>query len=259
MVYWPGLNDLFVSQITIESYESHSPEWILGCACIICSYGQISFFLHNSRWIAFPTHLCLIFFLHEFPSFTYYRINGRVSVTHAILLCSIIVTHWEIFTPGLVHGFSLEFEWQQVSSSCCMLTSALARHAIPKTAEVAYSVGVRRAWLTIWDTVKIPRYSHKLMYRKRMTCELHDSYFRSMMTKTCHSKDSGSCIFPWPFMGWDCVVVELLYNPGEDRKSGSWGSDELERRCWIEEHDPERLGPQAPGWAAQQNGKETRL
>ena len=34
---------------------------------------------------------------------------------------------------------------------------------------------------------------------------------------------------------------------------------QLERRCWIEEHVPERLGPQAPGWAAQENGKETRL
>ena len=41
----------------------------------------------------------------------------------------------------------------------------------------------RRAWLTIWDEVKIPRCSHKLMHRKRVTCELHDSYFRSMMIK----------------------------------------------------------------------------
>ena len=40
-----------------------------------------------------------------------------------------------------------------------------------------------RAWLTIWDRVKIPRYSHKLMYRKRVTCELHDSYLRSMTIK----------------------------------------------------------------------------
>ena len=34
---------------------------------------------------------------------------------------------------------------------------------------------------------------------------------------------------------------------------------QLERRCWIEEHVLERLGPQAPGWAAQENGKETQL
>ena len=49
-----------------------------------------------------------------------------------------------------------------------------------------------RAWLTIWDRVKIPRYSHKLMHRKKITCELHDSYIRSMIIKTCHSKDDES-------------------------------------------------------------------
>ena len=40
----------------------------------------------------------------------------------------------------------------------------------------------RRAWLTIWDKVK----SHgtvRLMHRKGVTCELHDSYFRSMTIK----------------------------------------------------------------------------
>ena len=86
------------------------------------------------------------------------------------------------------------------------------------------------------------------------------------------------------------VDVKLLYNPG-DRKirsvgdkiswrsdavektctqqrglSGprlsSWSSGQLERRCWNEEHDPESLGPLgplAPGWVAQENGKETLL
>ena len=39
----------------------------------------------------------------------------------------------------------------------------------------------------------------------------------------------------------------------------SWGSDELEVRCGRENQHPERLGPQAPGWAAQENGKEPRL
>ena len=44
------------------------------------------------------------------------------------------------------------------------------------------------------------------------------------------------------------VGVEQLYNPGEDRKSVSWRSNQLERRCWNEEH--------VPGWAAQENGKK---
>ena len=40
------------------------------------------------------------------------------------------------------------------------------------------------------------------------------------------------------------VNLKLLYNPGEDRKSVRWRSDELERRCWIEEHVPgPRLSP----------------
>ena len=34
------------------------------------------------------------------------------------------------------------------------------------------------------------------------------------------------------------VGVKLLYNPGEDRKSVSWGSDELETRCGRESQHP---------------------
>ena len=36
-------------------------------------------------------------------------------------------------------------------------------------------------WLMKWDEVKkIPLYSHRLTHRRRVTSELHDSYFRSM-------------------------------------------------------------------------------
>ena len=37
-------------------------------------------------------------------------------------------------------------------------------------------------WLTKWDKLKFPWYTLRLMYRKRVTCELHDD-------QTCHSKD----------------------------------------------------------------------
>ena len=38
----------------------------------------------------------------------------------------------------------------------------------------------------------------------------------------------------------------------------SWGSDELEIRCGRENQHSEGVGPLAPGWAAQENGKETQ-
>ena len=39
-------------------------------------------------------------------------------------------------------------------------------------------------WLMKWDKVKkVPLYTHRLMHRKRVTCELHDSYFRLMTIK----------------------------------------------------------------------------
>ena len=55
------------------------------------------------------------------------------------------------------------------------------------------------------------------------------------------------------------VYVELLYNSVKTGSQLVWRPRQLERRCWIEEHVPERLGPQAPGWAAQENGKETLM
>ena len=116
-----------------------------------------------------------------------------------------------------------------------------------------------RAWLTIWDRVKIPRYSHKLMHRKRVTCELHDSYFRSMMIKTCHSKDGGSDIFHWPFMGRDWVGVELLYN-SVHRKFNQFGDQESWRNDAVEKTAPSReLGSWASSWAALENEKYTLL
>ena len=56
----------------------------------------------------------------------------------------------------------------------------------------------RQAWLTIWDKVNIPWYTHRLMYRKGVTCELHDSYFRLMTIKRAIPK-----------IEW---AIELLYN-----------------------------------------------
>ena len=37
--------------------------------------------------------------------------------------------------------------------------------------------------LILWDKVKVPLFHYRVMHRKRVTCELHDSYFRLMMIK----------------------------------------------------------------------------
>ena len=102
-----------------------------------------------------------------------------------------------------------------------------------------------RAWLTIWDRVKIPRYSHRLMLRKRVTCDLHDSYFRSMMIK--HTI---------PKIEW---AIELLYN-SVHRKFNEFGDQKRWRNDAVEKTAPSReLGPRASGWATQENGKETLM
>ena len=49
------------------------------------------------------------------------------------------------------------------------------------------------------------------------------------------------------------VGIKLLYNLVHRK------FNQLERRCWNEDQIPERLGSQAPSWAAQENRKETLL
>ena len=107
-----------------------------------------------------------------------------------------------------------------------------------------------RAWLTIWDRVKIPRYSHKLMHRKRVTCELHDSYFRLMTIKhdipktaeVTHSDDQ-----LWGDIEW---AIELLYNSVRTGSQLVWRSDQfwrpesLLKRCGRESQHP------AESWAS---------
>ena len=105
---------------------------------------------------------------------------------------------------------------------------------------------------------KILRYSHRLMHRKRVTCELHDSYF-CLMTIKYAIPGTAEVTHPdgqlWGDIEW---AIELLYN---SVKTGSqlvgdqmsWCEDAVERTA------PSRGGPRAPGWAAQENGKKIRL
>ena len=88
-----------------------------------------------------------------------------------------------------------------------------------------------RAWLTIWDRGKIPRYSHRLMHRKRVTRELHDSYFRSMTIKHAIPR-TAEVTHPdgqlWGDIEW---AIELLYNLVKTGSQLVWRRDPLVIRC----------------------------
>ena len=96
--------------------------------------------------------------------------------------------------------------------------------------EVTHSYGSyekklrRRAWLKKWDKVKILWYTHRLMHRKRVTCELHDSYFRLMSIK--HAI---------PTIEW---AIELFYISMWTGSQTSWRSDGLETRYGRECQHP---------------------
>ena len=113
-----------------------------------------------------------------------------------------------------------------------------------------------RAWLT----VKVTRYTHRLMHRKRETCEQHDSYFRSMtikhaIPKTAQVTHSDGQL--WGDIEW---AIELLYNSVKIGSQFSLEVGELGEKMWYRKPAPSRkLGPRASGWATLENEKDTTL
>ena len=89
----------------------------------------------------------------------------------------------------------------------------------------------RRAWLKKWDKVKIPWYTHRLMHRKRVTCELHDSYCRLMTIKHAIPK-----------IEW---AIEILYNLV---KTGSKrvGEQRSRSKDVVEKATTQQKGPSGP-------------
>ena len=116
-----------------------------------------------------------------------------------------------------------------------------------------------QAGLTIWDRVKIPRYSHKLMHRKRVTCELHDSYFRSMTIKHVIPR-TAEVTHPdgqlWGYIEW---AIELLYNSVKTGSQLVWRPDKLVTRCGRGSPHPAEWAPGPPVEQNQENGKETLI
>ena len=81
---------------------------------------------------------------------------------------------------------------------CCILTSTRPNMPIqsvtPEGSDTSQWPVIERNrvggnWLTKWDKVKILWYTHRLMHRKRVTCELHDSYFRLMTIKHTYRQE----------------------------------------------------------------------
>ena len=78
-------------------------------------------------------------------------------------------------------------------------------------------------WLMKWDELKkFPWYTHRLMHRKRVTSELHDSYFRLMTIKHSISK------IEWTSN--DYITQLSSSSRAVELKIGrSWSSGELSR------------------------------
>ena len=129
----------------------------------------------------------------------------------------------------------------------------------------------RRDWLTIWDKVKFPWYTYRLMHRKRVTCELHDSYVRLMTSKHAIPKIEWAIELRYnsvktrsQWVGnqtrWWQDVVEKNHHPAEWAfgtpdcvLETSWWEDAGMKTC------PREAGPRASGWAALENEKDKTL
>ena len=84
------------------------------------------------------------------------------------------------------------------------------------------------------------------MHRKKVTCELHDSYFRSMTIKHAIPK-TGEVTHSdgklWGDIEW---AIELLYNSVETGSQLVWRPDPLVTRCGRESQQPAEGGPRPP-------------
>ena len=122
----------------------------------------------------------------------------------------------------------------------CILPSDLAKHAIPKMAGVAYSVGVDELGWQYGTRLK----SHGTNWCTRrgwpvncMTVISARWWSKHAIPKTAEVAYSIGHL--WEEIEWalNYYITQCTGN------SISWGSDELEIRCGRENQHPERLGP----------------
>ena len=92
--------------------------------------------------------------------------------------------------------------------------------------------------LIIWDKVMVPLCHYRLMHRKRVTCELHDSYFRLMTIKHSISKIQWAIVWALNY-----YLTQLSSSP---RSSCQWNSRLLETSCGREGHTRPREPSETP-------------
>ena len=123
-----------------------------------------------------------------------------------------------------------------------------------------------------WDEVKkkIPLYSHRLTHRKRVTSELHDSYFRSMtiiqaipkIVEVTHpdrqiSEEIAEAWRRVHITTWEFEGNIRLTNWGQLRQASRVG-DGVGRDV-VRKASTQQCGLQGSGWATLENEKDTTL
>ena len=89
---------------------------------------------------------------------------------------------------------------------------------------------------------KFPWYTHRLMHRKKVTSELHDSYFRLMTIKHAISK------IEWA-IEWLLNYYITQSRQNQDSSSYSYSWRRGYRRGVVRKATPGRRGPQEPRWS----------
>ena len=118
----------------------------------------------------------------------------------------------------------------------------------------------RWARLIIWDMVKVPLCRYRVMHRKRVTCELHDSYFRLMTIKYAIPRIEWTLNYYITLSRQDVRELELETRCGREghaRPKGPsrppvvletrWWQDVVEKASTQQKAEPPGLRLSSPG------------
>ena len=130
--------------------------------------------------LAIGEHYLLCLSSYSFPLLLIHMLIPSANVVLVFLLKKCYVP-WEKCMLGIV------IFWPSARGKCHSRWCTGRKRHIPMAVMWGNRVGGN--WLMKWDELKkFPWYTHRLMHRKRVTSELHDSYFRLMTIKLSISK-----------------------------------------------------------------------